>query len=66
MAEGIGAFANNHLSECAHAFLEALTEQTEVLLVGFVLVLEFGSGTISAFLRFTWKTNSRCINYKYM
>ena len=43
MAEVIGAFPNNHSSECAHAFLEALTEQTEVLLVGFVLALEFGS-----------------------
>ena len=31
--EGVPAFISNHLSKCAHAFREALTKQTEVILV---------------------------------
>ena len=31
--EGVAAFLSNHLSKCAHAFREALTKQTEVMLV---------------------------------
>ena len=31
--EGVAAFLSNHLSKCAHAFREALTKQTEVILV---------------------------------
>ena len=29
----VAAFLGNHLSKCAHAFREALTKQTEVILV---------------------------------
>ena len=31
--KGVGVFPDNHLSECAHAFLEALTKQTKMILV---------------------------------
>ena len=32
-AEGVGTFSANHLNEYTHAFLEALTKKTAVVLV---------------------------------
>ena len=52
--KGVAAFLSNHLNKCAPAFREALTKQTEVILVCNCLDLFnpeiFGSGTTLAFL----------------